>query len=140
MTLYLWKGKDIWKICVIDINIKQEQMQWWILCVILTATVLAESCGTIDAQDVIKHLRIKNAVDGRKGIKEYPTEENEDFWMIKDNMKILYIWPIRSEWMNVPRARKISASNILSCFSVRAWYHLMLLVSSFYLGKMYIGA
>ena len=48
-------------------------------CVILTYTISMESFGTIGVPDVINKLIVKNAADGRTGIKDYQNEGNEDF-------------------------------------------------------------
>ena len=76
LNIHLWKGKNILKVCGIEINIEWEQVQWCSLCVILTTTIDVDSCGNVWILDVINKLRITNAADGRTGIKEYPTDRN----------------------------------------------------------------
>ena len=67
MTPNHWKGKNIHKICLIEMNIKWEQTQWWIFCLILTATIGVDSCGTIWIKDNINNISILNTADGRTG-------------------------------------------------------------------------
>ena len=58
MTLNLWKGKDIFNRRRIEMNIEQQQIKLCSLCVILTSTIGAESCGKILIQDVINNIGI----------------------------------------------------------------------------------
>ena len=82
MNLKLWKGKDIFKRCGIEMNIKWEQIQWCSLYVILTATVVVDSWVVICIPYVINKISVTNASDSITGIKEYPNEGNEKFWLI----------------------------------------------------------
>ena len=97
ITINLWKGKDIGKICETEMNIDWEKMKCCCLCVMLTATFGVESCGTICIPDITNKIRIENFADGTTGIKDYPTEGNEKFWLIEGNLKCLYICPIMAE-------------------------------------------
>ena len=67
-------------------NIEREETQLFRLCVILTATVGVDICGTIGVPDIINKPSVTNASDGKIGIKEYANEGNEKFWPIKDNI------------------------------------------------------
>ena len=60
-------------------NIDWEQLQWFSLCVILTATIGMDSGGDIFVLDVIKNLSIIDSADDRTVIKEYPTDGNLNF-------------------------------------------------------------
>ena len=48
LNINLWKGKDMYKRCVIETNMEQEKIQLCSSYVILTTTVVVYSCGTID--------------------------------------------------------------------------------------------
>ena len=60
-------------------NIDRYQVKLCSLCVILNATAVVESFGTIVVPDDINNISITNSADGRTVIKDYPTEVNENF-------------------------------------------------------------
>ena len=63
MTHNLWKRKDIFKRCGIEMNIKWKQTKWCSLCVISTATVGVDSCSNIYIPNVLNKRSVINATD-----------------------------------------------------------------------------
>ena len=60
-------------------NTKQEQTKFQSFCIILNATVAVDKCDTIGTLYVINKLRVTSNSSSRTGIKDYPTEGNNNF-------------------------------------------------------------